>query len=65
MTWLLGTKKYYNLDIDYIGIWNERPWDVCDDVSKDPEWTAAIDVIGAHYPATGIKASCPILNKVQ
>ncbi len=25
--WILGAKKYYNLDIDYIGIWNERGWD--------------------------------------
>ena len=24
--WILGAKKYYNLDIDYIGIWNERSW---------------------------------------
>ena len=27
MKWILGAKKYYNLDIDYIGIWNERGWD--------------------------------------
>ena len=27
MNWILGAKKYYNLDIDYIGIWNERTWD--------------------------------------
>jgi galactosylceramidase len=26
LKWLLGAKKYYNLDIDYIGIWNERGW---------------------------------------
>lgn len=26
MKWMLGAKKYYNLDIDYIGIWNERTW---------------------------------------
>jgi galactosylceramidase len=25
--WILGAKKYHNLDIDYIGIWNERGWD--------------------------------------
>lgn len=24
LNWLLGAKKYYNLDIDYVGIWNER-----------------------------------------
>jgi galactosylceramidase len=89
----LGAKKYYNLDIDYIGFWNERPWDkgytlalkaaitaaglntkivghdsgwdVCDDLSRDPEWATAVDVIGEHYPAAGIKASCSALNKVQ
>lgn len=27
MKWILGAKKYYNLDIDYIGIWNERGWE--------------------------------------
>ncbi len=26
--WILAAKKYYNLDIDYIGIWNERPYTV-------------------------------------
>ncbi|XP_069140053.1 galactocerebrosidase-like isoform X2 [Argopecten irradians] len=26
--WLLGAKKFYNLTIDYVGIWNERPYDV-------------------------------------
>ncbi len=91
--WLLGAKKYYNLDIDYVGIWNERSWDkgytlalkaaitaaglktkivghdsrwdVCDDLSKDSEWAAAVDVIGAHYPGAEIKSNCAALNKVQ
>ncbi|ESO01741.1 hypothetical protein HELRODRAFT_157218 [Helobdella robusta] len=22
--WILGAKKYYNIDVDYVGIWNER-----------------------------------------
>jgi galactosylceramidase len=93
MKWILGAKKYYNLDIDYIGIWNERSWnkvytlslkaaitaaglktkivghdskwDVCNDLSNDPEWAAAVDVIGAHYPAAGIQTNCAALNKVQ
>ncbi|ESO89802.1 hypothetical protein LOTGIDRAFT_218637 [Lottia gigantea] len=26
--WIQGAKEYYNLTIDYIGIWNERPYDV-------------------------------------
>ncbi len=91
--WLLGAKKYYNLDIDYVGIWNERSWDkgytlalkaaimaaglktkivghdsrwdVCDDLSRDSEWAAAVDVIGAHYPGAEIKPNCAALNKVQ
>ena len=93
MKWLLGAKKYYDLDIDYIGIWNERGWnktytlalkaaitaaglktkivghdagwDVCNDLSNDPEWAAVVDVISAHYPAAGIQANCPTLDKVQ
>jgi galactosylceramidase len=93
MKWILGAKKYYNIDIDYIGIWNERSWDkrytlalkaaitaaglktkivghdagwnVCNDLSKDSEWAAAVDVIGAHYPGSNIGENCPALNKVQ
>ncbi|KAK6174597.1 hypothetical protein SNE40_017840 [Patella caerulea] len=26
--WIQGAKQYYNLTIDYIGIWNERPYDI-------------------------------------
>ena len=94
MKWLLGAKKYYDLDIDYIGIWNERTWtkaytlalkaaitaaglktkivghdqfswDVCDSLSKDPQWAAAVDVISAHYPAAFVQSNCLALNKVQ
>jgi galactosylceramidase len=93
MNWLLGAKKHYNLDIDYVGIWNERPWDktytlalkaaitgaglktkivghdaswnVCGDLKRDPEWAAAVDVIGAHYPGSYIAENCVSLNKVQ
>ncbi|XP_071755244.1 galactocerebrosidase isoform X2 [Centroberyx gerrardi] len=27
VTWILGAKQYHNLDIDYVGIWNERNFD--------------------------------------
>jgi len=27
MKWILGAKKYYNLDMDYIGIWSADVWD--------------------------------------
>lgn len=94
MKWILGAKKYYNLDIDYIGIWNEKPWNkgytlslkaaitkaglktkivghdslgwsVCQDLSKDAEWAAAVDVIGAHYPAARMIPQCQALDKIQ
>jgi galactosylceramidase len=93
MKWILGAKKYYNLDIDYIGIWNEKPWskdytlalkaaivaaglktkvvghdawwDFCDQLANDPQWVAAVDVIGAHYPGASIPAKCASLDKVQ
>jgi galactosylceramidase len=93
MKWILGAKKYYNLDIDSIGIWNERSWDkhytlalkaaitaaglktkivghdsgwdVCDDLERDPEWAAAVDVVSAHYPGAGISKNCAALNKMQ
>ena len=92
--WILGAKKYYNLDIDYIGMWNEKPWDkrytlalkaaitaaglktkivghdvlgwsVCNDLSHDHEWAAAVDVLGAHYPGSSNSPSCASLNKPQ
>uniref|UniRef100_A0A8C0PPX3 Galactocerebrosidase n=1 Tax=Canis lupus familiaris TaxID=9615 RepID=A0A8C0PPX3_CANLF len=28
MTWIVGAKHYHDLDIDYIGIWNERSFDI-------------------------------------
>eukprot|EP00118_Oscarella_pearsei_P009364 m.53915 g.53915 ORF g.53915 m.53915 type:complete len:115 (+) comp34288_c0_seq11:559-903(+) len=28
LKWIQGAKREYNLDIDYIGIWNERKYDV-------------------------------------
>ncbi|KAK2495540.1 hypothetical protein MC885_002208 [Smutsia gigantea] len=28
MTWIMGAKQYHDLDIDYIGIWNERAFDI-------------------------------------
>ncbi|XP_047395663.1 galactocerebrosidase isoform X2 [Sciurus carolinensis] len=27
VSWILGAKRYHDLDIDYIGIWNERSFD--------------------------------------
>ncbi|XP_059210025.1 galactocerebrosidase isoform X2 [Centropristis striata] len=28
VNWILGAKKYHDLDIQYVGIWNERSYDV-------------------------------------
>lgn len=28
MKWVEGAKSVYDLDIDYVGIWNERPYDI-------------------------------------
>ncbi|XP_041132661.1 galactocerebrosidase-like isoform X2 [Polyodon spathula] len=27
VSWIIGAKQYHDLDIDYVGIWNERPFD--------------------------------------
>jgi galactosylceramidase len=40
-------------------------WDFCDTLFRDSEWAAAVDVIGAHYPAASIPTNCAALNKVQ
>ncbi|MEE6494251.1 hypothetical protein FKM82_017075 [Ascaphus truei] len=28
VSWIMGAKQYHDLDIDYVGIWNERSFDV-------------------------------------
>ncbi|KAM6201121.1 galactocerebrosidase [Rhynchocyon petersi] len=28
VAWIVGAKHYHNLDIDYVGIWNERTFDI-------------------------------------
>ncbi|XP_053553556.1 galactocerebrosidase isoform X1 [Bombina bombina] len=28
VSWIIGAKQYHDLDIDYVGIWNERSFDV-------------------------------------
>ncbi|XP_072314048.1 galactocerebrosidase [Eucyclogobius newberryi] len=82
VNWILGAKEHHDLDIQYVGIWNERNFDskyikllrytldkqglervriVASDnqwepialyVLQDPELSAAVDVLGAHYPGT-------------
>lgn len=80
--WILGAKQYHDLDIQYVGIWNERNFDskyikllrytldkqglehvriiasdnlwqpIALSVLKDQELSAAVHVLGAHYPGT-------------
>ncbi|KAG5265338.1 hypothetical protein AALO_G00241180 [Alosa alosa] len=82
VSWITGAKRSHGLDIDYVGVWNERPFDskyikllrytldkngldkvkiIASDnlwepiafyVLQDEELSAAVDVIGAHYPGT-------------
>lgn len=93
LKWLEGARDVYDVDIDYIGIWNERASDgeyaktlrktlddagfkntrlvakdgdktICDDMAKDAEYAAAIDIIGLHYPSDFANYSvCHSLNK--
>lgn len=28
VNWVRGAKVHHGLDIDYIGVWNERPYDI-------------------------------------
>uniref|UniRef100_UPI00358E1542 galactocerebrosidase n=1 Tax=Myxine glutinosa TaxID=7769 RepID=UPI00358E1542 len=80
-SWVQGAKRWHNLHIDYVGIWNERrynstyikvlrqtldkaglhsvgiiasdsKWQIVKDIVSDVELSAAIDVIGVHYPGT-------------
>lgn len=93
VNWVIGAKNVYDLDIDYIGIWNERSSDgtyvktlrgalneagfentaivaadgsedICDDLAADPEYAAAVSIIGLHYPSDYANYSvCHALNK--
>lgn len=88
-----GAKKHHNLTIDYVGIWNETPyntqwiktlskelkrnnlstkivaadevcsWNIADDIKKDPELMAAVDVVGTHYPPSGSTPVAQSLGK--
>jgi len=42
VNWVKGAKSVYNLDIDYIGVWNERSWDA----NWIIEFRAALDKAG-------------------
>jgi galactosylceramidase len=93
LKWLEGARDVYDVDVDYIGIWNERASDaeyakalrktldgagfrntrlvakdgdksICDDMAKDAEYAAAIDIVGLHYPSDFDNYSvCQSLNK--
>ena len=89
-----AAKKYHHLNIDYVGIWNERQfdgayvkqlhqalskrhiatkivccdeypgeglgqWSIVDAIAKDAELSAAVDVIGVHYPLIKSKYTTP------
>jgi len=88
-----GAKKYHSLHIDYVGIWNETPynthwiktlskelkknslstkivaadevcsWNIAEDMKKDPELMAAVDVVGTHYPPAGSTPTAQSLGK--
>lgn len=79
LEWVRGARTAHNLEIDYLGVWNEAPSDanyvkmlrktldsagfgktvivghdasvdICNDMLDDPEYMAAVGVIGLHYP---------------
>jgi galactosylceramidase len=52
LKWLVGAHKYYNVVIDYIGIWNERNYDVTyvqtlKNLLKQNDITAGVQVVVA------------------
>ena len=86
--WIVGARKYYNVSVDYVGIWNERSynitfvkvlksvltqdtltagiqvvaadmvsWDVSMDILRDQSFSAAVDIVGCHYPGTTTTAA--------
>ncbi|WAR21520.1 GALC-like protein [Mya arenaria] len=65
--YIQGARKYYNLTMDYVGIWNERAYNsnyikivaadglwepIATDILLDKELANAVDIIGVHYPGT-------------
>lgn len=60
LAWILGAKRVHNLDIDYIGQWNERdaPADYAAALRKvvgeqSPSTTVLNRIV--HYPGTGLE----------
>ena len=54
LSYIKGVKKYYNLDIDYCGIWNERMWN-CDWIkllrrTLDKNGLQKVKIIAADIP---------------
>jgi len=63
LNWLLGGKKVHGLDIDYVGLWNERsaPSDYVKAMQQHLNMYAPTVQIrgGPHYPGTSLKpADC-------
>jgi len=80
LNWVRGAKTHYNLTIDYMGGWNEKPgnpgwfvdfrkaldqagfnkiqivaddefkWKAAGAMATNPEYAAAVQIIGSHYP---------------
>ena len=80
--WVVAARRIYNITVDYVGIWNERDydvtyikvlksvlaqdpltagtqivvadssWAVSDNILNDRSFTAAVDIVGCHYPGT-------------
>jgi len=61
LKWLLGAKKYYNLDIDYVGIWNERSWDKWYTLALK----AAITAAGLKTKIVGHDAGWDVCNDLE
>jgi len=50
--WVIGAQKYYNISVDYIGIWNERNYDVTfvkvlSSVLAENAVTAGVQIVAA------------------
>uniref|UniRef100_A0A8C4N899 Galactocerebrosidase n=1 Tax=Eptatretus burgeri TaxID=7764 RepID=A0A8C4N899_EPTBU len=67
-SWVQGAKQWHNLNIDYVGVLrqtldkaglhsvgiiaSDSKWQIVKDIVSDVELSAAVDVIGVHYPGT-------------
>jgi len=60
--WIVGAARYYNISVDYVGIWNERNYDIT--FVKVLKSVLAQDVSTAHVQIVAADSSWDVSNDI-